>query len=444
MYSLSPKLKMYSIGAIVLGIILFAIGYGINKGISETQVQQMALSHNIDIINGPKSNSAQILDRTPQQHLHTAVQQVHNRPMASLLQISLLVFGVSAAALFFYAMQTVAHAGWPIVVMRVMEAVASVIPYGGAMVLILVLINTGGFAHLYHWMDGSLTDPNSPNFDSILYERSKKFLNIPFYIIRTLIYVGGATFFLWKLRSLSKSIDKTKSRKQYASFYSWSVGYVIFFSIASAVWAWDWMMSIDTHWYSTMYIWYTMTSFWATAVPIIILISIMLKKKGLLPEFNDNHLHSLGLWTFATSLVWSYCWFCQFMLYWYANIPEEANYFWGRFEYYQLMFLLVLIPNLFFPLIVMMSAGIKKRYKFMIFASIFIIIGHWFDLFLIVMPGTVGPFWHIGLLEIGATLFGLGLFVLVCMTALSRVPLLPVGNPYLKESKLYESAYESR
>jgi len=437
MYSFSPKIKLYSIIMLVLGLVLFGIGYGINQSTNEAQVEKMIQKYDIDIINGPKSNSAQLEDFTPQQHLETAVQQEHNRPMSSLLQMALWAFGTACAALFFYAIQNASHAGWPIIILRVMEAIASFIPYGGILLIIIVIANTTGWAHLYHWMDGSLTDPESAHFDPIVFERGK-YLNIPFYIARTLIFVIGATFFMWKLKSLSKKIDETKSRKKYASYYSWNVGYIVFFAFCSAAWAWDWMMSIDTHWYSTLYIWYTMVSCLATSVPIMALISIYLKKIGVLPQFNDNHMHDLGVYMFATSMLWTYLWFAQFMLYWYANIPEEANYFFGRFQYYKVIFLFMLIPNFLLPLIVLVGSNIKRNYKVITTMAVIIIFGHWIDYYIIVMPGTVGPFWTIGLVEIGATLFVVGLFILVVMASLSKLKLIPTGNPFLRESEIYE------
>lgn len=437
MYSFSPKIRLYSIIMLVVGLVLFGIGYGINQSTSEADVLKTIQKYDIDIIDGPKSNSSQIKDFTPQQHLETAVQQEHNRPMASLLQLAVFAFGTACAALFFYAIQNASHAGWPIVILRVMEAIASYIPYGGVLLIIIVIANTTGWGHLYHWMDGSLTDPTSSHFDPIVYERGL-FLNIPFYIVRTLIYVGGATFFLWKLKSVSKKVDDTGDRKVYASYYSWNVGYIAFFGFCSAAWAWDWMMSIDTHWYSTLYIWYTMVSSLATAVPIMALISIYLKKIGVLPQFNDNHLHDLGVYMFATSMLWSYLWFAQFMLYWYANIPEEANYFFGRFAYYNTFTLVTLIPCFLIPLLTLVSSGIKRNYKVITITACIIILGHWMDHYIIVMPGTVGPFWSIGFVEIGATLFVVGLFILVVMAALSKRKLIPTGNPFLHESEIYE------
>lgn len=437
MYSLSPKIRLYSIILIVAGVILFGIGYSMNHSIDEAQVTEMVLNNGIDLVHGPKSNSSQLDDFTPQQHLESAVHQVHNRPMASIMFMALFAFGTACAALFFYAIQNASHAGWPIIVLRVMEALASFIPYGGALLIILVIANTIGWGHLYHWMDGSLTDPKSPHFDPIIYERSA-YLNIPFYIARTIFYVVGATFFVWKLKSLSKKVDQTKSRKVYASYYSWNVAYIVFFGFCSAAWAWDWMMSIDTHWYSTLYIWYTMVSCLATAVPLMAIISIYLKRIGVLPQFNDNHMHDLGVYMFATSMLWSYLWFAQFMLYWYANIPEEANYFFGRFEYYNVIFLLMLIPAFLLPLIVLVGSDIKRKYNVIMTMAIIIIVGHWIDYFIIVMPGTVGPFWSIGLPEIGATFFVVGLFTLVVMSALSKLKLIPTGNPFLHESEIYE------
>ncbi|QCX53280.1 quinol:cytochrome C oxidoreductase [Elizabethkingia sp. JS20170427COW] len=437
MYSFSPKLRLYSIIMLVVGLVLFGIGYSVNHSIDEAKIEQIAAENHIDIVHGTKSNSAQLTDHSPKQHMETAIHQAHNEPMAALLQVSVFAFGIACAALFFYAIQNAAHAGWPIIVLRVMEAIASFIPYGGILMIIIVLANTIGLSHLYHWMDGSLTDPNSEHFDVIVYEKSK-YLNIPFYIVRTLIYVIGATFFVWKLKSLSKKVDETKSRAVYAKYYSWNVGYIAFFGFCSAAWAWDWMMSIDTHWYSTLYIWYTMVSCLSTAVAVMILISVMLKKKGVLPQFNDNHLHDLGVYLFATSMLWSYLWFSQFMLYWYANIPEEVNYFLGRFNYYEETFITTLIPNFLIPLLVLVSSSIKRNYKVVTTVAVIVIIGHWFDYFNIIMPGTVGPFWNIGLLEIGATLFVLGLFIFTVMTALSKLKLIPTGNPFLHESEIYE------
>lgn len=441
MYSFSPKLRLYSIIFMVAGLILFGAGYFVNKSQDAEKIEQKISEHNHALEKAKPTNSAQI--NGPQDHkahLEHAERQVHNEPLAAVLQISVFLFGISCAALFFYCIQNASTAGWPIVILRVMEAIASYIPYGGIIMLILVILNAVGVGHLYHWMDKELTDPTSAHFDVILFQK-KKFLNIPFYVVRTVIYVVGASFFVMKLKKLSKKLDETKAVADYKKLYSWSVGYIAFFGFASAAWAWDWMMSIDPHWYSTLYIWYTMVSCLSSSIAVMIIISVYLKKKGVLPQFNDNHLHDLGKFLFATSMLWSYLWFSQFMLYWYANIPEEVNYFLGRFENYGYTYLPMLIPNFLLPLLVLVSSSIKRNYKVVVTMAIIVLIGHWVDYFNIVMPGTVGPFWNIGLLEIGASLFVIGLFIFTVMTALSKLKLIPTGNPYLHESEIYEYPY---
>lgn len=445
MYTISSKLRIFSIILLLLGLVLFGIGYTSNHKIDDAKVEQMISESHAKGHHAPTNSHEHTIGNNAKEHgtdahaahLEYAKHQAHNRPLAALHTVAVFLFGLSACALFFYAIQNAAHAGWPIIILRVMEAVASFIPYGGVLLLIIVALNVTHQSHLFHWMDPSLTTQGDPHFDAIIFEK-KTFLNIPFYIVRNIIYVVGATFFLFKLKSLSKRLDETKDRKDYSKMYAWNVGYIVFFGFASAAWAWDWLMSIDPHWYSTMYIWYAMVSCLTSAVAVILIISVFLKRAGFLPEFNDNHLHDLGKFQFATAMLWTYTWFCQFMLYWYANVPEEANYFFGRFEHYGETFLPMLIFNFLIPLAVMVSSSIKRNYNVMVTMSVIILIGHWMDYFNMVMPGTVGIFWGIGLLEIGSVLFVGGLFILTVMTALSKLKLIPVGNPYLHESKIYE------
>ena len=440
MYSFSPKLRLYSIIFIILGLGLFGAGYFMNHGLDDAQIEHRMEQVHAGGKTAPTHSSEMIGPQDHEAHLEHAKMQIHNQPIAAIHTIAVFLFALSCCALFFYAIQNASHAGWSIIILRVMEAVASFIPWAGGLIIILMILNVTHVGHIFHWMDPSLTTKGDPNFDAILYEK-KTFLNIPFYVIRTLIYVLGASFFAWKLKRQSKKVDDTKSRSVYAKYYSWNIGYIAFFGFASAAWAWDWLMSIDPHWYSTMYIWYAMVSAWASSLAVILLISVYLKKQGYLPEFNDNHLHDLGVYLFALSMLWTYTWFAQFMLYWYANIPEEVNYFFGRFQYYGWFFWIILILNFLIPLSVMVSSSIKRNYKVMTTMAIIVITGQCIVYFNMVLPGSVGPYWENLeglLLYLGAVLFGFGSFIFVVLTALSKLKLIPEGNPFLKESKIYE------
>src|SRR5690606_3581152 len=373
-------------------------------------------------------------------HLAHAKHQIHNQPLASIHFIAVFFFGVSCAVMFFYCIQHVAHAGWPIIITRVMEAIGGYIPYGGAILIIIMLLNITHYGHLFHWMDPELTDPNSDQFDVILFEK-KKFLNIPWYAFRTVLYVVGASFLAWKLRQMSRKVDETKSLRDYQYLYRWAVGYIAFFGFASAAWAWDWLMSIDPHWYSTMYIWYSMVSCLSSGIAVIILLSVYLKKNRFLHQFNDNHLHDLGVFLFATSMLCTYTWLSQCMLYLYANVPEEVNYFFGRFQHYSPTYLPMLIVNFLLPLLVLVSSSIKRNYKVVTTMAIIVLFGHILDYFNMVMPGTVGPYWkntEVFILILGAILFVAGLFMFTVLSALSKLKLIPTGNPYLHESEIYE------
>lgn len=440
MYQFSSKLKLVSIVLLIAGLVLFAVGYFMNHSIDDTKAEHM-----MEAINSAGHTSAMNSNELvgPQDHaahLEHAKMQIHNQPLAAIHFVAVFFFGLSCAAMFFYCIQHVSHAGWSIIVTRVMEAISGYIPFGGAILIILMILNITHNGHLFHWMDPAVTDPASDHFDVILFEK-KKFLNIPWYTVRTLFYVLGASFLTWKLRRQSKLVDQTKSRRDYQILYRWAVGYLVFFGFCSAAWAWDWLMSIDPHWYSTMYIWYSMVSCLTSGVAAIILISVYLKKKGFLPQFNDNHLHDLGVFLFATSMLWTYTWFAQFMLYWYANVPEEVNYFMARFEHYYWIYLPMLIPNFFLPLLVLVSSSIKRNYTVVCSVAIIVILGHLLDYFNMVMPGTVGLYWktpEVLILTIGSVLFFIGLFTFVVMTTLSKLKLIPTGNPYLKESEIYE------
>ncbi|MDO4225109.1 MAG: quinol:cytochrome C oxidoreductase [Bergeyella zoohelcum] len=440
MYSFSPKLRLTSIVLIIVGLILFGAGYFINHSYDDATIEQMMHTVEASGHHAPTHSSELVGDQSHAGHLEHAIHFVHNQPFSVLHFVSVFFFVSCCCALFFYSIQHASHAGWSIIITRVMEAIASFIPWAGAFVILVMITNVMHMNHMFHWMDASTVDPNSKNFDPILFEK-KKFLNVPFYVVRTLIYVIGATFFAWKLRQQSKKVDATKSPRDYQILYRWAVGYIAFFGFASAAWGWDWLMSIDAHWYSTMYIWYAMVSCLSTSIAIIILVTVFLKKKGALPEFNDNHLHDLGKFLFATSMLWTYTWFCQFMLYWYANVPEEVNYFFGRFEHYAPTFLPMLILNFLAPLAVMVSSSIKRNYKVVTSMAVVVFIGHIVDYFNMVMPGTVGPYWRnaaVLFLVIGAVVFFIGLFIFAVMTMLSKMKLIPTGNPFVHESKIYE------
>ena len=199
--------------------------------------------------------------------------------------------------------------------------------------------------------------------------------------------------------------------------------------------SWDWIMSVDPHWFSTLFGWYVFASMFVSGITTIALITLYLKSKGLLESVNDSHLHDLAKFMFGISIFWTYLWFSQFMLIWYSNIPEEVTYFVTRIEDYKIPFFGMLVLNFIFPLLVIMNSDYKRIPWFVVMVGIVILVGHYVDVFNMIMPATVGDRWSIGIPEVSSVMLFAGLFILVVFNALTKAPLIVKGNPLLKESE---------
>ena len=201
--------------------------------------------------------------------------------------------------------------------------------------------------------------------------------------------------------------------------------------------AWDWVMSIDTHWFSTLFGWYLFSGMWVSMIIFANVCMIWLRSKGYFQDVNESHMHDLGKWMFAIAMLWSYLFFSQFMLIWYSNIPEEVTYFLTRIDDYQLPFFGMIILNFVLPLFILISSEYKRSNWIIVMAGIIIIIGHYIDIFNMIMPSAVGDKWFIGIPEIGGFMFFLGLFIYVVFHELQKAPLLAEGDPFVGESKSF-------
>lgn len=442
-YKFSPRLKMASFALIGAGILLYAIGLFLNiQDQNNPNYIEGLLKENPQLFYGEfQSAEFQKLNHTPEaheKHMHHLENQLANRPWAAFLVPSYLSLGIAGAALFFLCVQFAANAGWSMVVSRVMEGMASFIPVGGVLVLIIVFAAAFHGNHLYHWMDPSLIDLEGDNYDKYIATKAKLWLNVPSWLIRSVLYLllwWG--FMVWIKRTTKKLDDTHGDRKVYSQLYTRSVLFIVVFALTTPAMAWDWIMSLDPHWYSTLFMWYGMVSYLVSALAIMAIISIYLKRKGALRLFNDNHQHDLAKYMFGFSLLWTYLWFAQYMLQWYANIPEEVQYFQQRIVQYQGYFWMLAV-NFVAVLLIMVSSGIKRRPALVFSMGFVIVLGHYWDFYNQIMPAAVGAFHNMGFLEIGALLFVSGLFVLVVFNAISKLNLEPKGHPYFHESKIYE------
>jgi hypothetical protein len=367
----------------------------------------------------------------------------HNaRFWATLLQNSVYFLLVTNAAMFFICATTLAMGGWQMSFNRVTEAISTVVPVLGVITLLILLtLVLGHKHHIYHW-----TDTEAVNADEILKGKSS-FLNPTFFIIWTVLAIGGWIGLGYKMRRLSRQLDNNPlptieaGRRYTFKNTVWASLFMVWFvlTVMSTV-PWLWLMSIDAHWYSTMYSWYTFASTFVAGIALITLFVVYLKNKHYLELTNEEHLHDLGKFQFAFSIFWTYLWFSQFMLIWYANIPEETVYFKPRLQGpYETIFFLNLIINFLAPLLIFMRRSSKRNYTTVTFMSALILFGHWLDFYQMVFGGPFKEHVELGIYDFGVALGFIGLIMFVTGRSLEKYPLIAKNHPFLKESIIHHT-----
>ncbi len=348
------------------------------------------------------------------------------RIWASTLINGWFFFGIGLTATFFIAVSAAAQAGWGVVFKRIFEAVSMFVPVGAGLMLLVILASAFGMNHLYHWM-------HAPG--DYLIEGKAAYLNIPFWIGRTVVFL--AVYVLMTLMFRKRSLQEDATGDTVGFFKRnrvFSAIFLIFFGYTSVIASWDWLMSLDPHWFSTLYGWYIFSGMWISGMIMVLLLTLWLKSKGYLPEVNPSHIHDMGKWVFGVSFLWTYLWFSQFMLIWYSNIPEEVTYYMARIEDYTVPYFAMVLINFIIPMLLLMSKDMKKHAGILSFVCVIIFFGHWMDVFFLVTPGTMKDEGVIGIFEIGFMLGYLGLFLFVVFNALTKAPLMVKHHALLDES----------
>ena len=360
-------------------------------------------------------------------------QNLNTRIAGNLLIDSFFFFGIGLGALFFLALQYATETGWYASVKRVIEAVSGFLPVGIILLAVTLLIITlQDGAHLYIWMDDEVVKN-----DEILQEKSA-YLNKGFFWVRTLVYLSVYYIYYRGFRKRSILEDTVGGTDIHFTNYKKAAVFLVFFAVFSSMQSWDWIMSVDAHWFSTLFGWYVFAGMWCTTMITLVTLTLYLKKNGYLPNVNESHIHDLGKWTFATSFLWSYLWFSQFMLIWYANIPEETTYHLTRIKDFRFLYFGMFLVNFAFPMVLLMSRDAKRHAGILTFVGSIVLVGHWVDVYIMIMAGSMGEHARIGFLEIGLLLAVLGLFLKTILKNLTKAPLTVVNHPFLDESIHHE------
>lgn len=358
---------------------------------------------------------------------------------ATLLHDSVFFLLITTISVFVQAATSLATGAWIVGFRRVPEAIGANVWIFGIIAFVVMCCIVFGFkidGHnpIYEWVN--------PAGDKVL-EGKKAFLNPTMYIGFSIVTIGLWAFFGRKFRSMS--LAQENAPKNSTKIY-WQVSrlgglFLLVYALTQmSTSPWFWVMSTQPHWYSTLFSWYTFASAFVSGMSVILLFVVYLKNQGNLQIVGKEHLHDLGKFMFAFSIFWTYLWFAQYMLIWYANEPEETIYFKMRQQGpYSILFYANFIINFIMPILILMTNVAKRNYFTLTFMALVIIFGHWLDFFQMIMPGPLGEHWHINWYEIGIFAGFAGILILSVAKTLSKSSLVPQNNVLLKETIIHLS-----
>ena len=297
MYTFSSKLKTFSLILMAVGVL--GIGYGFlsaPKDIQEveallasdshgSQHEVVASSAEAHAVTGESSVKAEAEHK---EHLEHVLHQLQNKPWAAFYVACIFFLLVTLGVLAFYAIQYVAQAGWSPVLFRVMQGITAYLPVGSVIFFVLLILCGLHFNHLFIWLD-----PEVVANDKLIANKAG-YLNFPFWIIRAAIFLIGWNLYRYYSRKNCLAQDESNDDSFYKKNFKMSAGFLVFFIVTESIMSWDWIMSVDPHWFSTLFGWYVFSSFFVSSITVIALVTLYLKSKGYLEHVNTSHIHDLA------------------------------------------------------------------------------------------------------------------------------------------------------
>ncbi len=350
----------------------------------------------------------------------------------SWLVAFMFFLSLALGGLFFVLTHYVARASWSVVVRRMAENIMATLPLFALLFIPIIL----GMHDLFHW-----THADAVAHDELL-QKKESYLNTPFFLIRALIcFVCWTALALW-FRSRSVRQDSTGDVKTTLRLIQLSAPALFLFAITLTVASVDWMMSLDPHWFSTMFGVYYFAGSLVGIFAFMSLLTVAMRRAGLTGgTVTIEHIHDLGKLLFAFTCFWAYIAFSQYFLIWYANIPEETIFYAQRAEGSWLTISKMLMWGHFgLPFLFLMSRNVKRRTGLLVLGSVWMLAMHFFDIYWLIMPIHHTPGVQFTLLDL-STMLGIGgLMIAVVGWLLCRQAVIPVRDPRLAESLSFENS----
>jgi hypothetical protein len=359
------------------------------------------------------------------------------RAWPNLLLDGFYIASVGVSAMFFLATQRVTGARWSASLRRVPEAYISVLPVSAVLIALIFF----GRQLLYPWTHaGGMA--GEPAFAGKL-----RYLQPQWVYMRAVIVFAVWLIFAWMFRRTSREQDAIPERSLvlHQKLTAYSVIFVPIFALTLTIAVFDWLLSTDPRWFSTMYAVYVFAGTWVQGIAAVTLAVIVLKQRGPLENsVSDHQLHDLGKMLFAFSTFWAYIWVCQYLLIWYGNIPEEVTHYVSRTNGpWIYLFALNLLVNWVIPFLVLLSIRTKRTPRVLKTVAILLLFGHWLDLYLLVMP-AIWTTPKIGVLEVTIAAGYVALLFLIFTRSLGKAPLVPCNDPILAYERWHGNRHKEQ
>jgi hypothetical protein len=351
---------------------------------------------------------------------------VPERVWPNLLLASYFIIGMGLAGAFFVALQYVSGAGWSTALRRIPESMSMLLPVGAIGLALVIFFRPS----LYPWTGASGAEVEA------LHGFKRLWLNLPFFIGRSAVYLLAWSLLALAIVRTSRRQDEDGDPSHTRRNERLSAVFLVVFGATFWLASYDWIMSLEPHWYSTIFGIYNFAGLFLGGLAAIIVLAVWLERLGALRHIlTQDHLHDLGRLLFAFSTFWAYIWFSQYMLIWYANFPEETSHFILRLQgTWEPLFILNLLLNWAIPFLVLLPRASKRSPGVLLKVAVVILLGRWLDLYLMILPPFAGAEPVFGVWEIGLMLGAVGVGVLVFFHSLRKARIIPVKDPYLMES----------
>lgn len=355
------------------------------------------------------------------------------RGWAAYLTAFFFVCSLAVGGMFFVIINHIAKAGWSVTIRRFAEAMTAFVPA----MIVGSLILVAGIKHLYSWSDPDVIK------NSVMVAAKTPYLNIPFMIIRMMIYGVGTWLFVKAIVGNSLKQDKDGLVEHTTKNVGLSIGYAIFFALAFSFFTVDLLMSLLPTWYSTIFGIYCFAGAFQAALAFLILLLIYVRRAGFVTGyFNIEHIHDTAKYLKGFTIFWAYIAFSQFMLIWYANIPEETEFYLMRSQNgWAAINVLLIFGKFVIPFLALLPRAWKRSESHLIVVCSWVLLMQFADIFWLVYPNFNDNHLTFGLYEVAPVVGFLGVFLLLLGRFLRQNSMVATKDPRIEEALHHHVAY---